>query len=78
MPRKAKTSPTILNNPKTKEWADIQHKKYTGPIQSFAGQLRCYTGVQDLGKDRIILIKPEQLNDKQDKYPLLRVIETVQ
>ncbi|WP_155297273.1 hypothetical protein [Spirosoma aerolatum] len=62
-----------LNN-----WANIASTRYNGPLPDFTGQLRCWTGVQDLGKDRIILIRPDQLEAKKQKYPQLLVMETVQ
>lgn len=79
MRKKPKPMRTILPGiPGHNAWAGIKHKKYEGELQDFKGQLRCHTGVQDLGKDRIILIKPHQLDSKREKYPSLRVLETVQ
>lgn len=70
---------TILSGvPGMTAWNDLKHKKYTGQIQDFKGQLRCHTGTQHMGKDVIILIRPEQLEAKKLKYPNLNVIEIVQ
>ncbi|MBN8824420.1 MULTISPECIES: hypothetical protein [unclassified Spirosoma] len=68
---------TISGIPGLNNWANISSPRYNGPLPDFTGQLRCLTGVQDMGKDRIILIKPEQLEAKKAKYPQLQVMETV-
>lgn len=82
MPRQtSKPAPSILLGKAPGQHARDQvktHLKYTGPLPDFKGQWRCHTGVQDMGKDRIILIRPDQFEAKREKYPALRKIEEVQ
>ena len=54
------------------------NQKYHGPLPDFTGQLRINTGVQDMGRDRIILIKESQLETKRLTYPNLIVLGKVQ
>lgn len=54
-------------------WDNIRHKKYTGPIPDFTGQLRCSTGESN----GTIIIPESQLEAKRLKYPNLKVLGKV-
>jgi hypothetical protein len=62
-----------LNN----AWNELKHRPYAGPLPDFTGQLRCGTGIYDLGKHRIILIPESQFESKKAKYPALHILERV-